>query len=128
MSEVNIVNKKLLIRSYTSTPDVLDMKKDLKNLQKGVRDYNKRIKFFESEIEFFLEEPKQNGNTTTSINHYENTINDLKVLLSAFEECVVSKSKDIQHTRQKVFESLKDYHPDYETAKKRFVHGVKLDS
>ena len=128
MSEVNIVNKKLLIRSYTSTPEILSMKKDLKKLQKGVRDYNKRIKFFESEIEYFLEEPKQNGNTTTSINHYEDTVLDLKALLSAFEECVVNKSKDIQHARQKVFESLKDYHPDYETAKKRFVNGVKLDS
>ena len=128
MSEVNIVNKKLLIRSYTSTPEIVAMKKDLKKLQKCVRDYNKRIKFFESEIEYFLEEPKQNGNTTTSINHYEDTILDLKVLLSAFEEFVVNKSKDIQHARQKVFESLKDYHPDYEIAKKRFVNGVKLDS
>ena len=128
MSEMNKVNKKLLIRSYTSTPYVLSMKKELKKLQKSVRDYKKRIKFFESEIEYFLEEPKQNGNTTTSINHYENTISDLKALLSAYEECVVIKSEDIQHARQKIFESLKYYHPDYETAKKRFVCGVKLDS
>ena len=128
MSEMNKVNKKLLIRSYTSTPYVLSMKKELKKLQKSVRDYKKRIKFFESEIEYFLEEPKQNGNTTTSINHYENTISDLKALLSTYEECVVIKSEDIQHARQKIFESLKDYCPDYETAKKRFVRGVKLDS
>ena len=127
MSEMNKVNKKLLIRSYTSTPYVLSMKKELKMLQKSVRDYKKRIKFFESEIEYFLEEPKQNGNTTTSINHYENTISDLKALLSTYEECVVIKSEDIQHARQKIFESLKDYCLDYETAKKRFVCGVKLD-
>ena len=128
MSEMNKVNKKLLIRSYTSTPYVLSMKKELKKLQKSVRDYKKRIKFFESEIEYFLEEPKQNGNTTTSINHYENTISDLKALLSTYEECVVIKSEDIQHARQEIFESLKDYCLDYETAKKRFVRGVKLDS
>ena len=122
---MNKVNKKLLSRSYTSTSDVLSMKTGLKTTQKIVRDYKKKIKFFENEIKYFSDEPKQNGNTTTSLNIYRDIIKDLEMLLSAYQDVVGNLALDIQHRRQKIFEGLKDYHSDYETAKKRFVFGQK---
>ena len=122
----NRVNKKLMVKSYTSTNEVLSLKRQLKLYQQEVASLRKLIKFQKQ----FLSTVKQDNNhfftdnigkTASYIKNLNNTVNKLESFLLIYEDGVKVTSYEIQLNRQRTFEELCNYHPDKEVAKKRMI-------
>ena len=118
---MNKVNKKEMVKSYTSTNSVLELKRQLKTYKRKVNDVKKQIKHEKDMLKYFSKYPHQGGKTLTTLKGIQKSINLLEDFLEVYEVGVAATAKEIQLQRQEVFESLTGYHPDKEIAKKRIV-------
>jgi len=109
-----LVNKKSIPKSYTTTKEVINLKKELKAYKAKVIKLKKLIKFNKN-----LE--PQMGKTDSQRKAIDATVQELEYMLKVYEDSVKLSAYEIQLSRQRTFESLCNYHPDKETAKKRLV-------
>lgn len=123
-NQVKRVNKKELPRSYTSTQDVLSLKRTMKQFQQRQRNINKAIKFQKELLKDLVSNP--NGKTTSQVKLHSNTLNLLSDDLELCKHTIAYCANEIQLARQQTFESLTDYHPDKEVAKMRLTKMNKL--
>lgn len=123
-NQVKHVNKKKLPRSYTSTQDVLSLKRTMKQFQQRQRNINKAIKFQNELLKELVNNP--NGKTTSQVKLHSNTLDLLSDDLELCKHTIAYCASEIQLTRQQTFESLTDYHPDREVAKMRLTKVNKL--
>ena len=122
----NRVNKKLMVKSYTSTNEVLSLKRQLKLYQLETKQLKKLIKF-QKQVLSTVKQDKNHfftdniGQTASYIKNLNNTVNKLESFLLIYEDGVKVTSYEIQLNRQRTFEGLCNYHPDKEVAKKRMI-------
>lgn len=116
-----MVNKKEMVKSYTSTYDVLELKKQMKVYQHNVNKLKKLIKHNKDLLKYFSNYNHQESKTNSVLKGVESTIKQLQDLLGVYEVGVAATANEIQLQRQEVFESLTGYHSDKEIAKKRIV-------
>lgn len=115
------VNKKEMVKSYTSTYDVLELKKQMKIYQHHVRSLNKSIKHNKGLLKYFSNYSHQESKTSSVLKGIENTIKQLQDILGIYEDGVKIAAQEIQLQRQEVFENLCQYHPNKDVAKKRIA-------
>lgn len=115
------VNKKEMVKSYTSTYDVLELKKQMKIYQHQVRSLNKSIKHNKDLLKYFSNYNHQESKTSSVLKGIENTIKQLQDFLGVYEDGVKITAQEIQLQRQEVFENLCQYHPNKDVAKKRIA-------
>lgn len=118
---MNRVNKKEMVKSYTSTYDVLELKKQMKAYQHNVNKLKKLIKHNKDLLKYFSNYNHQEKKTNTVLKGIESTIKQLQDFLGVYEDGVKIAAQEIQLQRQEVFESLCQYHPNKDVAKKRIA-------
>ena len=118
----NRVNKKLMVKSCTSTNEVLSLKKQLKLYQLETKELKKLIKFHEQQLKDLTKlGVVLSGKTQSTQKAINKTLEKLNSFLLIYEDGVKVTSYEIQINRQRTFEGLCNYHPDKEVAKKRMI-------
>lgn len=118
---MNKVNKKEMVKSYTSNYDVLELKKQMKAYQNNVNNLKKLIKHNKDLLKYFSNYNHQEKKTNTVLKGIESTIKQLQDFLGVYEDGVKITAQEIQLQRQEVFENLCQYHPNKDVAKKRIA-------
>lgn len=107
------VNKKLYPKSYTSTADVLDLKKEMKKSQHIAASIRKCIKYETNALKSVIRK--------SAIKHKQGVIEHLSKYLEIQEAMISFTAREIQLKRQEAFEGLCNYHPNSIIAKGRMV-------
>lgn len=109
------VNKKVVnsTKGYTTTSEVKELKETLRSYQQQSKGLIKLIKWHKLDAKLEIRKSR--------IKNVEATIKHLEYFLQVYQDGIKMTSYEIQLRRQQVFESLCNYHPDKEVAKKRLM-------